>query len=309
MPALVAVTGMGMVTPVGSSIESFRLSVWEGRSAVQRVDGKRFDVHGPWLAAPVEDFRPTDWVSAREARRLDRAAQMSVAAVHQALGDAHLLPEDPDRETGVEIGLALGTAFGTAHTIQRTYFDFFSKQSKSVHAVPGCMPHSAVAACGIRYRLTGPSFTVSTACSSGAVAIGLGFELVRNGLGSPIVVGGCDATLTSVHLENWRSMKVLAKPNGDPGRAIRPFSKDREGFALGEGAVVVVLEEMEAAVRRGATIYAEVLGYGFSSDATHLAAFRNGPSEGSSPCSCLSAAPARGGGLRQRPRHGNAAQR
>jgi len=268
----VAVTGMGVVTPVGSSVEEFHRAVWEGRSGVGELDGEPLGLSGPWFAAEVRDFVPDRWLTRREAQRLDRAGQMCVAAVHQALEASRLLPGEAGRETGAAIGLALGTAFGNAHNVQRTYFDFFSRRSLSVHSVPGCMPHSAAAAAGIRFDLTGPSFTVSTACSSGAVAVGLAFEMVRNGLKGPIVAGGCDATLTSVHLENWRSMKVLASCSGQPGRAVRPFSRDREGFVLGEGAAVVVLEDMESAMRRGAPILGEVLGYACTSDATHLTA-------------------------------------
>lgn len=272
MAGPVAVTGMGVVTPAGSSVEEFHRTVWQGRPAVREVDGEPLGVRGPWLVAQVEGFEPTEWLSPRETRRLDRAAQFSLAAVHQALEGAGLLPEDPERERDSGIGVAVGTAFGTAHTVQRTYFDFFSQRSTSVHSVPGCMPHSAAAAAGIRFGLTGPSFTVSTACSSGAMAIGLAFELIRSGVEGPIVAGGCDATLTSVHLENWRSMKVLARGNGTPSGVVRPFSRDRKGFVLGEGAAFVVLESPESALRRGATVLAEVLGYGCSSDATHLTA-------------------------------------
>ena len=246
--------------------------MWGGRTAIRETDGAPFGVCGSWLVAQVDEFSPGDWLSPREAHRLDRSAQLAVAAVHQALDDARLLPDRGDRTGGSGIGIALGTASGTPHTLQRAYFDYFSERSTSVHSVPGCMPHSAAAAAGLQLGLTGPSFTVSTACSSGAVAIGLAFELVRGGWRGPIVAGGCDASLTSIHLESWRSMKVLARGNGDPGRAVRPFSRDREGFVLGEGAAVVVLESLESASERGARVYGELLGYGFSSDATHLTA-------------------------------------
>lgn len=272
MATPVVVTGLGLVTPAGTSVEEFHRSVWGGRAAVREIDGESLGVPGQWLVAQVEGFLPTDWVSSREAHRLDRAAQMTVAAVHQALADARLLPGDSGRDDGVGIGVALGTASGTPHTTQRAYFEYFSQLSTSVHSIPGCMPHSAAAAAGMRFGLTGPSFTVSTACSSGAVAIGLAFELLRSGLKAPMVAGGADASLTPVHLQSWRSMKVLARGNGEPCQAIRPFSRDRDGFVLGEGAAVVVLETLESAIERGATIYGDVIGYGCSSDATHLTA-------------------------------------
>lgn len=268
----VAITGLGIVTPAGSTVEQFHRSVFEGRSAVSQVEGEEFDGCKIRLSAQVRGFLSDELLNPREASRLDRAAQMGVAAVWKALTDARLSVEDYQKEKGAGIGVVLGTGVGTAHTIERSYFSYFAKRATSVHSIPSCMPHSAASVAGIRFGLTGPSFTVSTACSSGSVAIGLGFELIRGGMASAVLAGGCDASITPIHLDSWRCLGVLAKGNGDPAKAVRPFSKDREGFVLGEGAVVVVLEHMAAALERGATVYGEILGYGLSSDATHLTA-------------------------------------
>jgi 3-oxoacyl-[acyl-carrier-protein] synthase II len=268
----VVVTGMGTVTPAGNSVEEFRRSVWGGHSAVGELSGGELQGGKTRLAAQVKDFLPPGLLSLRELGRMDRAAQMAVAAIDQALTDARLSPRDHQEETGRGTGVVMGTGVGNAHAIEQSYFAYFSRKSTSVHNIPSCMPHSAAAVAGIRFGLTGPSFTVSAACASGAVAIGMAFELIRAGMADTMLAGGCDASITPIHLDNWRCLGVLAKGDGEPGRAVRPFSRDREGFVLGEGAAVVVLEKLESALRRGATIYGEVLGYGFSSDAMHLTA-------------------------------------
>lgn len=268
----VAITGFGIVTPAGFSVEQFRRSVFEGRSAVGEVEGQGFENCKIRLAGQVKGFLSNEYLNPREASRLDRAAQMGVAAVCKALADARLEPQDYQREKGTGIGIVLGTGVGTAHTIERSYFNYFDKRATSVHSIPSCMPHSAASVAGIHFGLTGPSFTVSTACSSGAAAIGLAFEMIRGGMASAVLAGGCDASITPIHLDSWRCLGVLAKGNGDPAKAVRPFSKDREGFVLGEGAVVAVLENLDTALERGAPIYGELLGCGFSSDATHLTA-------------------------------------
>jgi 3-oxoacyl-[acyl-carrier-protein] synthase II len=204
--------------------------------------------------------------------RIDRSAQMCVVATHKALTDASLFHRTGKEPTGLDIGIAVGTGVGTPHAIQKTYFGYCQSRSTSVHSVAACMPHSAAAVTGIRFGLTGPGLTLSTACSSGAVAIGLAFELIRSGVARAMVAGGCEASVMPLHLDNWSCLGVLSKSKENPARAVRPFSRDRKGFVLGEGAAMVVLEEKEAALKRGAEIYAEIVGYGASSDAVHITA-------------------------------------
>lgn len=272
MATAVAITGIGVVTPAGNSIDDLYRSVWDGRSSVAVIEGEEFAGCKVRLAAQVKEFLPAGLLSPRELSRIDRAAQMALTAIHDALADAHLRPLDYEHETGTGVGLAMGTGVGTAHTIENNYFNYFSRRATSAHAIPTCMPHSAAALAGIRFGLTGPVFTVSTACSSGASAVGLAFELIRSGGASVMLAGGCDASITPIHLDNWWCLGVLAKGERSPATAVRPFAKDRDGFVLGEGAAVVVLEDLDSALQRGARIYGEMLGFGTSNDATHLTA-------------------------------------
>jgi 3-oxoacyl-(acyl-carrier-protein) synthase len=200
---------------------------------------------------------------------MDRASQMCLVAANQSLSSANLRSAQY-RPLIQAAAVIIGTGVGSAMALEKAHFDYFASHRTSAHAIPASMPHAAAAVISIQHAIQGPSYTITTACSSGAAAIGLGFLLIRQGLVSTVLAGGCDSCLTGTHLDNWRRLGVLSSREAEPAQAVRPFSRDRDGFALGEGAAMVVLEDLEAARRRGVEPYAEVLGYGASSDATHI---------------------------------------
>jgi 3-oxoacyl-[acyl-carrier-protein] synthase II len=270
MERRVVVTGIGLITPAGCSPDDFYDALLCGRSGIRRLEDIP-DKNGRCrIGAPVVSYSCAALLTERQASRMDRASQMCYSATDRALVDAGLVRSPGLRATEGGIALIVGTAGGAPHAIEKNYFDYFSTRGTSVHAIHSSMPHAACAATSILMGLTGPTLTVSTACSSGAAALGTAFSLVRTGQARVAVAGGADSTLAPIHFDNWACLGVLARADGDPAKAMRPFSGDRTGFALGEGAAMLVLEDLESARRRDVSIYGELLGYGATSDGTHM---------------------------------------
>jgi 3-oxoacyl-[acyl-carrier-protein] synthase II len=267
----VAVTGLGLVTPAGCDGSDFLESVNSGRSGIRLLDCPELAGCRTRIAATVPDFDPGVWLSEKESSRLDRATQMAVVAAAQALQDAGLWTEkgvpEPER-----FGVALGTGAGCVKALERSHEAYFSARRTDVFAIPRAMSHAPAANVSIRYGLEGFNVTVSTACSSGALAIGLAFREIRAGGATRMLAGGAEAPLTPAQIETWAAVRALSKANDEPEKAMKPFSRNRDGFVLGEGAALVVLEELESALLRGARIYGELVGFGSSSDAFHITA-------------------------------------
>ncbi|HLJ91477.1 MAG TPA: beta-ketoacyl-[acyl-carrier-protein] synthase family protein [Candidatus Angelobacter sp.] len=265
----VVVTGIGLVTPAGNSVSEFQESMYRGRSGIQPIH--HFDVSKSRtkIAATVGSFDSQNLISEKEKGRLDRAAQMGIVAAGSALKDAGLLSlgvVPQSEETGVVVGIATGSV----HAVERIYDESFNHQRPYGFGVPMAMCHSTAAHISIKFGLKGFVFTVSTACSSGAAAIGLAFRAIQSGDSQRIVAGGVDCSITPSQLAIWDSLRVLSTCNDEPQRAIKPFSRNRDGLVLGEGAALLVLEELGSALSRGATIYGEIAGFGSSSDASHI---------------------------------------
>ena len=268
----VVITGIGAITPIGSGADGLWAGVLADRSAVRTID--RFDASAfpSQIAAQVDDFDPADHLDARRARRLDRFSALSVAAARMAFEDAGLGATGGGATTGVWIGSALGgVAFG-----EEQHARFVAR------GVRGVAPTLALAVFGgagasnvaLDLDLTGPTVGNSNSCASGAVAIGQAFGAIRDGTVDAALAGGAEAPLAPLTFGAFAMIRVLSQHNDEPSRASRPFDRDRDGFVMGEGAAVLALEEREAALRRGARIVAEIVGFGASNDAYHMTAPR-----------------------------------
>ena len=269
----VVITGIGAITPIGSGVEGF----WEGlrkrESAVRKID--RFDP-SPFrshIAAQVNDFEPTDYMDRNRARRTERYAQFSVAASRQAIEDAALDPgaEDPDR-----VGVLMGSALGGVAYGENQFTGYVHKGVRGVDPMLALAVFNGAASCNvaIEFGFTGINSTNGMSCASGAIAIGDGWRAIRAGEADVVIAGGVEAPLAPLCYGAFAIIRAMSTRNDDPQRASRPFDAGRDGFVMGEGAAVLVLEELEHARARGARIYAEVLGYGTSNDAHHMTAPR-----------------------------------
>jgi 3-oxoacyl-[acyl-carrier-protein] synthase II len=266
----VVITGMGAVTPLGNDVESTWEGAREGRSGVDFIrtfDTSEYPVH---IAAAVkEDFDPKGLASAKEMKRLDRNILFALSAANEALGDAGINGYRPER-----VGVVLGSGIGGLHELLRQYDVLLERGPARVSPtfLPNVLPDSASGQVAIALGLRGPNYAVVSACATGSHAIGMGADIVRHGGADAVVAGGTEACIHPLFFAGFCSMRGLVAEDVDPALACRPFDATRAGFVMGEGAGIVMLEELEHARDRGATIYAEVLGYGASNDAYHMAA-------------------------------------
>jgi 3-oxoacyl-[acyl-carrier-protein] synthase II len=269
----VAITGIGCVTPIGTGVEG----LWDGLrgrvSAVRAID--RFDASSfrSRIAAQVDDFDPALYMDRTRAKRLDRYAQFAVASSRLALDDAGLNPDTLDLDlAAVQLGTALGGLSYGEHQLGR----FFERGLRGVDALLALAVFGGSASCNVAIEMgfAGPNSTNSMSCASGAIGIGEAWRLIRDGSANVALAGGVEAPLSPLCFGAFSIIRAMSTRNDDPARASRPFDRGRDGFVMGEGSTVLVLEEMEQARRRGARVYAELLGYGTTNDAHHMAAPR-----------------------------------
>ncbi len=265
----VAVTGLGAVTPIGNDAPSTWRAALAGESGIDFI--KSFDASGfpVRVAAEVKDFDPTGLVSTKEARRLDRNVLLALAAAVEAKDDAKLNGFDPAR-VGVVFGSAIGGFLGIMQ--QSEVLEARGPDRVSPYFIPSVLVDSASGQIAITLGMRGPNYAPVSACATGSHAVGEGAEIIRRGDADVVLAGGTEACMHPLILAGFCAMRGLAAEEEHPPRASRPFDATRAGFVMGEGACVLVLEDFESAERRGATIYAEVLGYGASNDAYHMAA-------------------------------------
>ena len=258
-----------MVTPVGVGSARAWSEMCAGKSGVSSITSFCTLNLKSKIAGLCEDFRPEEFFDERELSRLDRVSQLAIAATELACRDAGLANGQLD---SYDAGVILGTGFGGQASIEEFCAAFFSaeKGRRSAIAIPKSMYNASSSNIAIRFKTRGPNITVSTACSSGANAMGQAFHLIRYGHADRMIAGGADAPVTPVVMDAWKEMRVLSTKNETPARACKPFSANRDGFVLAEGAGIVVLEELELARERGAHIYSEVIGYGSTADASHI---------------------------------------
>ena len=265
----VVVTGLGMLTPVGLDVASSWEGIRAGRSGaatIEEFDVSDFSVR---FAASVKGFDASAYMDPKEARRVDVFVQYGMAAAIQAIEDAGLeVPEEDAHRYGVSIGSGIGGIV----TIERTHETLQKSGPRRVSPffVPGSVINMISGNISIRYGMKGPNLALVTACTTGTHNIGLAGRLIRDGDVDVMVAGGAEMATSPVPLAAFSSMKALSQRNDDPARASRPWDRDRDGFVLGDGAGVIVLEEYEHAKARGARIYAELAGFGMSGDAHHI---------------------------------------
>jgi len=264
----VVVTGIGPVSPIGVGRNAFWESLLAGRGGVRRI--QRFDPSDlpVQIAGEVADFDPTEFLTQKEVRRTDRAVHFAVAAARLAWADAGE-PEVDHARTGV----MFSTGIGGLESLLAQHKVFLERGADRVSPfmVPMLMPNAAAGHVAMHFGFTGPNECITTACAAGAHAVGEGYRVIRNGLADVCIAGGTEASTLPLCIAGFAQMQALSR-NRDPSRASRPFDANRDGFVLSEGAGALVLEDAERAVARGATIHAEVAGYGASADAYHITA-------------------------------------
>ncbi len=282
----VVVTGLGLVTPLGTGVDKNWEALISGRSGIGRIT--RFpdlDSFPARIAGQVPDFRAEDFIESKEIKKMDLFIQYSVAAAALAMQDSgfKIAPE-----IGPRVGVVIGVGFcglETIETYHKAYLDGGPRKI-SPFFIPKVISNLAPGQIAIRHGAKGVNWTVTSACASGNHAIGEAFRMIRSGVQDAVIAGGAESAITPLGVGGFSSMKALSTRNDEPERASRPFEKHRDGFVMAEGAGVLILEEREMALKRGAKIYAELIGYGANGDAYHITAPSPG-GEGAARCMAL----------------------
>ena len=264
----IAVTGMGIKCPAGTDVDTVWSTMRAGKSMAAPIDLFDASLLDVRFACQVPDFDPVDYFGPKEVRRQDRVTHLGFAAAADAIESAGEFVTDPER-----VAVVAATGVGGLTTLEENCHVFYERGPSRVSPffVPMMMPNATAGVISMRYGFTGPAFCVSTACAAGTNAIGEGVRLLRDGSSDVVIAGGTEA-FTAVTVAAFARMGALSKRNDDPTAASRPFDIDRDGFVIAEGAAFLVLESMERALARGATIHGEIAGYGRNSDAYHITA-------------------------------------
>ena len=264
----VVITGMGAITPIGNSVEEFWNSIKEGKTGFGSITYFDTADYRCKLAAEVKDFDPTQYMDKKSARRMEQFCQFAVAAAGQAIADAGLIMEQEDPYM---VGCSVGSGIGSLQAMEREYDRLKEKGPGRVGPmlVPLMISNMATGNVSIAYGLKGKSLNVVTACATGTHSIGEAYRTIQYGDADVMIAGGTESSITPIGIAGFSALTALSFSE-DPERASIPFDKERNGFVMGEGSAIVVLEELEHAKRRGAKIYAELTGYGCSSDAYHI---------------------------------------
>ncbi len=271
MSRRVVVTGLGMLTALGSSVEKTWAGILAGQSGIRPIDHFDASAFSTQFAGTITDFVVEDYLPAKEARRVDEFIQYGLAAGQQALLDSGLVITELNAD---RVGVAVGSGIGGLTTIEDGHRSLLEGGPRKISPffVPGSIINMAAGLLSIRHGLKGPNFSVTTACTTATHCIGLAARLIASGDADAMLAGGTEKASTPLGLGGFGAARALSTRNSDPTLASRPFDKDRDGFVLGDGAGVLMLEEYEHALARGARIYAELIGFGMSGDAFHMTA-------------------------------------
>jgi len=269
MKRRVVVTGIGAITPIGIGKDEYFKALREGKNGISLIDTFDTEKFTAKIAGMVKNFEPTDYINKKEVKRMDRFTQFAVACAGMALEDSQIDMEKIDRN---RFGVILGSGIGGLNTLEREHQKLLNKGANRVSPflIPMMITNMASGSVSMAYGCKGPNTTVVTACASGTNAIGDAFRQIQNGYADIMFTGGAEASITPLGMSGFCTMKALSTRNDDPKTASRPFDKDRDGFVMGEGSGIIVLEEYEHAIKRGAKIYAEIAGFGMSADAYHI---------------------------------------
>ena len=269
----VVITGVGAVTPIGTTADG----LWDGLAArtsavrtITRFDPTPFRSH---MAAEIPDFRPQDHLDAKRAKRLDRFSQLAVTSARLALADAQI---EPRTEDGDRVGTMMGSALGGVAFAESQVHRYLADGPRGLDPSLALAVFCGAASCNIaiEFGFTGPNATNAMSCASGTIAVGEAFHVVRDGRADVMLAGGAEAPLAPLTFAAFSNIRAMSTRNDDPARASRPFDASRDGFVMGEGAAVLVLEERNRAIARGARVYAEVVGHAYTNDAYHMTAPR-----------------------------------
>jgi 3-oxoacyl-[acyl-carrier-protein] synthase II len=265
----VVITGLGAVTPLATGVEESWRKLCQGKSGVARIT--KFDPSGfkSQIAAEIKDFHPEDFLDKKRIRRTDPFIQYALAATRMALDDAGLTINGNNAS---RVGVVLGSCVGGMTTYEKNLFTLCDKGPEKVSPffIPAFIANMAAGEISMAFGVKGPSRCVVTACATGSNSIGDAFRLIQYDEADAMIAGGSEAYILPVGIAGFDKMRALSRRNSEPKKASRPFDKDRDGFIIGEGAGVVILEEMESVMRRGAKVYAELAGYGSNIDSFHI---------------------------------------
>jgi 3-oxoacyl-[acyl-carrier-protein] synthase II len=267
----VVVTGVGLVTPCGIGIDNVWNNILSGQSGVgplTRFDTARFDTR---FAGEIKEFNPEDYVQPKEVKKMDLFIHYAIAAAHIAVNDAGL---DMGQEDAERVGVVVGTGLGGLPTIEKYHSVLLERGPGRITPffIPMLIANEAPGHIAIQHGFKGPNLCIVTACATGAHSIGEACRIIQYGDADVMVAGGSEANLTPLTVGGFNAMKALSTRNDDPQKASRPFERDRDGFVVAEGSGVLILEELQHAKKRGAKIYAEMVGYGYNGDAYHITA-------------------------------------
>jgi 3-oxoacyl-[acyl-carrier-protein] synthase II len=267
----VVVTGLGAITPIGNTLHDYQEGLMSGRNGIGEITLFDASRHGCRIAGEVKGFDPYDYLDRKEAKRMDRFAQFGVSASIQALADAQFVITDLNAS---QVGVIIGTGVGGIKVLEDQQEIYLSRGPSrcSPFMIPMMIANMAAGLTAIHTGAKGPNSCTVTACAAGSHAVGDAFRLIQRGYAKAMICGGAEAAITPLALAGFISAKALSTRNDDPAHASRPFDRDRDGFVMGEGAGILVLEDLEHALNRGAKIYAEIVGYGMTCDAYHMTA-------------------------------------
>jgi 3-oxoacyl-[acyl-carrier-protein] synthase II len=281
----VVVTGLGLITPLGIGVDASWRGLIEGRSGIRRItqfDASQFPTK---IAGEVEGFNPEDFIETKEVKKMDRFIHFALAAATMAMGDSGLKITEANAE---RTGVFVGSGMGGLHTIEHYHSVFLEKGPRRISPffIPMLVVNLASGQISIRFGAKGPNSAVATACATGSHAIGDAYKIIQRGDADAMIAGGTEAVITPLGIGGFNAMKALSTRNDEPEKASRPFDTGRDGFIMGEGAGIVILESLQSALAREARIYAEVAGYGMTADAYHITAPAPG-GEGAARCMAI----------------------
>ena len=286
MERRVVITGMGLVTPLGIGVAETWAALCAGKSGIAEIT--RFDTkdHETKIAGEVKGFDPEDFLPKKDAKRTQPFIAYALAAARMAMEDSKLVIDDANSN---RVGVITGCGLGGLSWLEQNYAILFDKGPKRVSPffIPLLIGNMAPGLISIHFNARGPNSSIATACAAGTHAVGDAFKTIKRGAADAMITGGVESVVTSSCVAGFNAMKALSTRNGDPQKASRPFDRDRDGFVIGEGAGILILESLEGALERGAPIYAELFGYGMSGDGYHMTA----PSpDGEGAARCMQAA-------------------
>ena len=281
----VVVTGLGLITPLGIGVDASWHGLIEGRSGIRRITQFDASLFPTKIAGEVEGFNPEDFIETKEIKKMDRFIHFALAAATMAMSDSGLKITEANAE---RTGVFVGSGMGGLHSIEHYHSVFLEKGPRRISPffIPMLVVNLASGQISIRFGAKGPNSAVATACATGSHAIGDAYKIIQRGDADAMIAGGTEAVITPLGIGGFNAMKALSTRNDEPEKASRPFDVDRDGFIMGEGAGIVILESLQSAAARGARIYAEIVGYGMTADAYHITSPAPG-GEGAARCMAI----------------------